>query len=80
MGTHSGMWIVALATDVPRFCEASRAKVSSMQASVAAILNSLSENGSLDEAFVIERNASGREFENVSFRTNSSCRSDEKGS
>jgi hypothetical protein len=52
-------------------------KISCLQAGVAASLNSLSENGSLNEAFVIERNASGSEFESVSFRTNSSYLSEQ---
>src|SRR5437899_344815 len=47
-------------------------KISCLQAGVPASLNPPSGNGSLNYAFVIERNASGREFESVSSRTNSS--------
>jgi hypothetical protein len=54
-------------------------KVSCLRAGIAESLNPPSGNGLLNYAFVIERNASGREFESVSLRTNSSCHSEQIG-
>ena len=54
-------------------------KISCAQAVIPAGLNAPSEDRSLNYAFVIEKNASEREFESVFFRTNSTYRSGKLG-
>src|SRR5882724_5397616 len=73
------MLIVLLSKGRARAYPSCAWKISCLRAGVAATLNPPSGNGSLNNAFVIERNASGREFERVPFRTNSSYHSEKIG-